>query len=394
MTQTLETATESNLYSKTKENKKQTKVKRWLEGRFAPVGIEINGDKPWDPQIHDSRFYDRLFREGSVGAGESYMDGWWDCVELDELFNRLLSAKLDVALKTKWAFIKHILVARILNLQNQKRAWQVGEAHYDAGNDLYQLMLDDTMAYSCGYWQEADNLHQAQIAKLDLVCRKAQLQKGERVLDIGCGWGSFSQYAAQHYSVDVTGITISKEQQQLAQERCKGLPVDIQLKDYRSLKGKFDKLISIGMFEHVGPKNYSAYMKSAHNLMKDEGIFVLHTIGSAVSQQGTDPWIHKYIFPNGAIPSLTQISQSCEPYFVIEDVHNFGPDYDRTLMNWQHNFEQSWAQIKHLYSERFYRMWNYYLKTCAGAFRCRNLQLFQLVLRKRHSQLPRYSSPR
>ncbi|ALS96963.1 cyclopropane fatty acyl phospholipid synthase [Lacimicrobium alkaliphilum] len=369
-------------------------VPSWLEHLLSSTGITVNGSNPWDPQIHDHRFYRRVLQEGSLGAGESYMDGWWDCARLDEFFTRLMSRHLEKEITGKWVAVKHWMMARLVNLQSVSRAFQVGEQHYDVGNDLYQAMLDPTMCYSCGYWHQAQDLHQAQRQKLDLVCRKMDLQPGDRVLDIGCGWGSFAEFAARQYQASVTGVTISKEQQKLATDRCEGLPVDIRLQDYRSLQGQFDKLVSIGMFEHVGQKNYDTYFQKARELMEDEGIFVLHTIGKMESRLGTDPWIHKYIFPNGAIPSLAQISKACEPYFVVEDVHNFGPDYDHTLMGWLDNFRAAWPQLKHQYNERFYRMWTYYLQCCAGAFRSRNLQLFQVVLRKPGSGLSRYHSPR
>ncbi|MFP8967887.1 cyclopropane fatty acyl phospholipid synthase [Pokkaliibacter sp. CJK22405] len=369
-------------------------MEKWLASQLEMAGITLNGPNSWDPQVRNPDVYYRVFREGTLGIGEAYMDGWWECEQLDELISRAVSAQLEKKLTGRWVFVKHWLMARMFNMQSVRRAFQVGEQHYDAGNDLYQAMLDETMAYSCGYWNSADNLHEAQKAKLDLICRKAQLKPGENVLEIGCGWGSFAELAARDYGVNVTGITISKEQKALADERCAGLPVNIELMDYRSLEGQFDKLVSIGMFEHVGQKNYDTYLSSAHRLMKDDGIFVLHTIGSDTSQLGTDPWIHKYIFRNGAIPSLGQISDACEPYFVMEDVHNFGPDYDRTLMAWFERFEAAWPQLKDQYDERFYRMWTYYLKSCAGAFRARSLQLYQVVLRKRQQPMSRYHSPR
>ncbi|WP_018982831.1 cyclopropane fatty acyl phospholipid synthase [Salinimonas chungwhensis] len=369
-------------------------VPSWLNRHLQTAGITVNGPNLWDPQVHNTAFYERIRIEGSLGAGESYMDGWWDCEQLDVFFAKLMDQQVEKQFNGRWVALKHWLMARLLNLQSVSRAFEVGERHYDAGNELYRAMLDPTMCYSCGYWHNTDNLHQAQLNKLGLVCRKIDLQPGDKVLDIGCGWGSFAQYAAREYQAHVTGVTISKEQQKLARTRCDGLPVDIRLQDYRSLQGQFDKLVSIGMFEHVGQKNYDTYLKQAHALMPTEGVFVLHTIGKMASRLGTDPWIHKYIFPNGAIPSLTQISQACEPYFVIEDVHNFGPDYDRTLMSWLDAFTKAWPSLKDTYNERFYRMWRYYLQCCAGAFRSRNLQLFQLVLRKPGAGLSRYHSPR
>lgn len=371
-----------------------TSVEKWFATLLAKADITINGPNPWDPQVKNPDLWNRILRRGSLGLGEAYVDGWWECEQIEEFISRIISARLNEKVTGRWVMLRHWFMARFFNRQSEKRAYQVGEQHYDAGNDLYQAMLDPTMAYSCGYWHEADNLHQAQLNKLRLICEKANLEKGQSVLEIGCGWGSFAEIAAKEYGVSVTGVTISKEQQKLAQQRCAGLPVDIALMDYRSMQGEYDKIVSIGMFEHVGPKNYDTYMNTAHRLMKDDGTFVLHTIGSDQTAGGTDPWIDKYIFPNGVIPSLTQISESVEPYFVIEDVHNFGPDYAKTLMAWHDNFVAAWPQLKDQYSERFYRMWVYYLKVCAGAFRSRSLQLYQVVLRKRLDRLPRYQSIR
>lgn len=370
------------------------KASDFLQQQLAKAGIQLNGPNPWDPQIVNPNTYWRIYQDGILGVGESYMDGWWHCEQVDELVSRVVSAQVDQKLTGKWIFLKHWLMARLINLQSEKRAYQVGEQHYDAGNDLYQAMLDDTMAYSCGYWKNAETLHQSQLAKLRLVCDKLELKVGEKVLDIGCGWGSFAELAAREYRVKVTGLTISKEQRLLAKARCAGLPVTILLQDYRQYEDHFDKIVSIGMFEHVGQKNYDTYFKKAYELMKDDGIFVLHSIGSDLSELGTNPWIHKYIFPNGTLPSLAQLSKACEPYFVIEDVHNFGPDYDLTLMAWFENFNAAWPQLQAQYSERFYRMWEFYLKISAGGFRSRSLQLYQVVLRKRLKPLPPYHSKR
>jgi len=372
----------------------QNKAHKILSNYLAKAGIELDGKNACDPQVHNPNLYNRIIMQGSLGLGEAYMDKWWDCEEIDELLCKVLSSQLDNEVRGKMVFVKNWLMPRLMNMQSRARSFQVGKQHYDAGNDLYKAMLDPTMSYSCGYWKDAKNLHEAQLAKLDLICRKLQLKAGEKVLEIGCGWGSFMHYASTKYKVEVTGITVSKEQEKLALERCKDLPVKVELMDYRSLQGKYNKIVSIGMFEHVGSKNYDEYFKSACRLMDDDGIFVLHTIGNDKTQLGTDPWINKYIFPNGQIPALAQIAPACEPYFVIEDVHNFGMDYDKTLMAWSENFEAAWPDLKDQYDERFYRMWNYYLKSCAGAFRSRGLQLFQIVLRKKLRPLPRYDSVR
>lgn len=348
------------------------------------AGVTFNGDKPWDIQVFDERVYRRILTQASLGFGEAYMDNMWECHALDELFTRLLRADVESRLGG-WARLRlvfEIIRQNLFNLQTSARAYQVGEQHYDTGNDIFEAMLDPTMSYSCGYWAQADNLADAQIAKLDLACRKLQLKPGERVLDIGCGWGSFAQYAAQNYGVEVVGITISREQQKLAQQRCQGLPVSIELQDYRDLRGQFDKIVSIGMFEHVGPKNYATYFDNALRLLKHDGLFLLHTIGVGQTSFKVDPWIDHYIFPNGKLPSVEELGKVLNGRFVMEDWHNFGPDYDTTLMAWWQRFDQAWPELAGRYDERFYRMWKYYLHCCAGFFRSRRGQLWQIVLSK------------
>jgi len=306
-------------------------------------------------------------------------------VRLDEMLTRLLSCDINMRVQgmAKARFVFEVLRAKLVNLQSKDRAFEVGEKHYDIGNNVFELMLDPHMMYSCGYWEFADSLTQAQEHKLDLICKKLQLKNGDRVLEIGCGWGGLAAYAAKTYGVEVLGITISKEQQQLAIDRCKGLPVQIELIDYRDLVGKFDKIVSVGMFEHVGEKNYPIFFQTVSRLLADNGLFLLHSIGSDVTINRTDPWIDRYIFPNGKIPSAIEIGKSIEGIFLIEDWQNFGQDYDKTLMSWHQNFVNNWSKISSQYNERFYRMWNYYLLSCAAFFRSRQGQLWQIVLTKR-----------
>jgi cyclopropane-fatty-acyl-phospholipid synthase len=317
--------------------------------------------------------------KGSVGLGEAYMNNEWDVERLDEFFDRLLSAELDKKLKPL-NILFLMLRAKLFNMQNSRRAWKVGEQHYDLGNDFYQAMLDPRMTYTCGYWKSADNLADAQEDKLDLICRKLELEPGMRVLDIGCGWGSFMGYAAERYGVRCVGLTISKEQAKWGTEQYAGLPVEFRLRDYRDETEQFDRVVSVGMFEHVGHKNYRTFMEVARRCLLDDGLLLLHTIGNNVTQGGTDPWIHKYVFPNGELPSIAEIGASAEELFIAEDLHNFGSDYDKTLMAWHQNFEESWPNFSEQLGERFYRMWRYYLLMCAGAFRSRQIQLWQWVL--------------
>lgn len=352
---------------------------RIAEDLVSQADVRFNGHRRWDIQVHNPDFYKRVLREGSIGLGESYMEGWWDCAALDVLFEKILRAKLDEKAPKNFKDLARVAGMRLFNLQTRKRAWIVGKEHYDIGNDLFAKMLDPYMQYSCGYWKETANLHQAQEAKLKMLCEKLQLQPGMKLLDIGCGWGGLAQYAAEHYNVHVTGVTISEEQQKMAQERCTWLDVSIKLMDYRDLDSHFDRIVSVGMFEHVGPKNYDTYFEVVNRCLKPGGIFLLHTIGANKSDTNVDPWINKYIFPNGCLPSVKQIASASEPYFIVEDWHNFGADYDLTLMAWSQRFNRFWPEIQENYSESFKRMFNYYLMTCAGAFRARDIQLWQVL---------------
>ncbi len=353
--------------------------RRYLTELLASADISVDGHRPWDIVVHDERLFGRLLSAGSLGAGESYMDGWWDCAQLDEMVARALKAKLDERLRS-WRGFVNVALALVRNPQSRRRSFVVGERHYDIGNDLYERMLDRRMIYSCAYWRTARDLDTAQEQKLDLVCRKLGLERGMKVLDIGCGWGGAAQYAAERYGVSVVGVTVSREQAALARERARGLPVEIVLDDYRALEGRFDRIFSIGMFEHVGQRNYRVYFEKVRELLAPDGLFLLHTIGSKASHRTTDPWIEKYIFPNSMLPSMAQISRAAEPHWVVEDWHGFGVDYDRTLMAWSRNFDARWPEIASAYGDRFRRMWHFYLRSAAGMFRARRNQLWQIVM--------------
>ena len=358
-------------------------LERRVRGLFDGSGVAINGPQPWDIQVGDDRFYARVLADGSLGFGDSYVDGWWNCERIDELAARLLRADIPSKLRPSVALIKDALLARLVNRQNKSRVFRNAQAHYDIGNDLYRAMLDRRLTYSCGYWKTAASLDEAQEAKLDLVCRKIGLVAGQSVLDIGCGWGSFAKYAAEKYGARVVGVTVSEEQLKLGRELCRGLPVELRLQDYRDLKGTFNHVVSIGMAEHVGYKNYRAFFEVARRCLVDDGLFLLHTIGENTTARTTDPWIGRYIFPNSMLPSAKQLAESSEGLLVMEDWHNFGSDYDTTLMAWHRNFEAGWDGLAARYDERFRRMWRYYLLVCAGSFRSRSNQLWQIVYSKR-----------
>ncbi len=345
---------------------------------LAQADVRIDGERPWDIRVLNEELYARIAAFGSLGAGEAYMDGWWECEQLDEMIARVLRAGLAQQLRPLrdlWLALR----ARLWNLQHRGRAFEVGRRHYDLGFELFRAMLDRRMLYSCAYWRRARNLDEAQEHKLDLVARKLELQSGMRVLDIGCGWGGALHYFAEKYGISGVGITVSRDQYERAQQLCTDQPVEIRLQDYRSLAGRFDRIFSIGMFEHVGYRNYRNYFEVVRRCLKDGGLFLLHTIGSRESRTRTDPWIERYIFPNGMLPSASQITTAAERLLCLEDWHNFPQDYDRTLLTWYENFAAAWEQLRGRYDERFYRMWRYYLLSCAGGFRAGVSQLWQIV---------------
>ncbi|WP_291097856.1 MULTISPECIES: cyclopropane fatty acyl phospholipid synthase [unclassified Flavobacterium] len=361
---------------------KMNKYKAAVQELISETGITINGNKPYDIQVHNPKFYQRVLSQGSLGVGESYMEGWWDCEDLDTFFNKIFTNGIEKKLQNNWKFILLALKAKIFNLQTKSKALQSIAHHYDIGNLFYKNMLDPLMMYSCGYWEGASTLSEAQEQKLKLICEKLQLKPGQKILDIGCGWGGFAYYAAKNYKVNVVGITISTEQQKLAIERCKGLDVEIRFQDYRDIDEQFDRIVSIGMLEHVGYKNYGKFMKIINKNLTDNGLCLLHFIASNKTDLNTDPWFHKYIFPSGLIPSLTQIGKAMEEKLLLEDLHNIGLHYYYTLMAWQENFKKSRDSLKKEYNETFYRMWNFYLATSAASFRSRRLNLWQIVVAK------------
>jgi cyclopropane-fatty-acyl-phospholipid synthase len=352
------------------------------KGLLALAGVELGGARPWDLDVHDQAFYRRVLSGGSLALGETYMEGLWDCPQIDAFICRVLEAGLD---ERVGSFVRLLAAARAMlsNAQAPSRAFTVGECHYDLGNELYRSMLDSRMIYSSGYWEHASTLDEAQESKLELVCRKMGLEAGMSVLDIGCGWGGTAKFAAERYGVNVVGITVSRQQAELGRETCVGFPVEIRLQDYRTMEGTFDRAISIGMFEHVGCRNYRTFFRVVRKHLKDDGLFLLHTIGSPRTMPAGEPWTDKYIFPNSMLPSARQICQAMEGQFVLEDWHNFGADYDRTLMCWFGNFDRNWDQLRQTYDDRFYRMWKYYLLSSAGAFRARKQHVWQLVLSPR-----------
>jgi cyclopropane-fatty-acyl-phospholipid synthase len=359
-----------------------------VEDLLALADVAIDGSRPWDIQVRDERMFARVLRESSLGLGEAYMDGWWDCPRLDEFFYRVLKCGLEGRVRGGWLHLLRFLPGILFNLQSRGRARMIAEHHYDRDNGLFLSFLDPYNQYSCAYFKDCDDLEQAQRNKLELICRKIELTKTDRILDIGCGWGGLAKYAAENYGCRVTAVNVSREQLRYARDFCRNLLVEFLDGDYREIRGTFDKIVSVGMFEHVGSKNYRTFMQVVHGGLAGKGIFLLHTIGVNESRSTCDPWITKYIFPNGMLPSIAQISLSVEGLFAIEDWHNLGPHYDKTLMAWHQRFQKAWPELQKKYDERFRRMWEYYLLSCAGAFRARSNQVWQIVFTKYRAPQP------
>ncbi|HEX3913299.1 MAG TPA: cyclopropane fatty acyl phospholipid synthase [Steroidobacteraceae bacterium] len=358
-----------------------SRVRRTVEDLLEDCGIQINGSNPWDIRVFNEDFYARVLHQGSLGFGESYMERWWDAGDLEELIYRLLKARLDERVHT-WRDVVSYVSAAFFNRQRRSRAFEVGERHYDIGNDLYECMLDSRMIYSCAYWENADTLEEAQRAKLDLVFRKLALKPGQRVLDVGCGWGGALEYAAKEYGVGGVGITISREQADYARKRCEGLPIEIRLEDYRETRGDFDHIYSIGMFEHVGPKNYRTYMQAMRRCLRPGGRFLLHSIGAnrRSGRNSNDPWIEKYIFPNSKLPTEAQIGAAIQGSFAVAGRQAIGSNYVRTLRSWRANFERNWPMLRRTRADAFFRMWEFYLNASAATFRAEKNDVWQWLL--------------
>jgi cyclopropane-fatty-acyl-phospholipid synthase len=358
-------------------SKLETKIEKLLD----LADVKIGGQRDWDLQVHKPELFRRVLAEGTLGLGEAYMEGWWDVPDLAEFISKVTGAKLHTKIYP-YSLVLNYLESLLTNRQTKHKSKKVAEIHYNLNNQFYEKMLGPSMQYSCAYWKTATTLDEAQRDKLELICQKLQLKPGETLLDIGCGWGGLAKYAAQNYGCKVTGLNISTEQIKFAREHCAGLPVEIKEMDYRDMHGQFDKIVSVGAFEHFGAKNYRTYMKVASRCLKEKGLMLLHTIGSDRTSVFFDPWYDKYIFPGAHLPSVAQITQAADGIFTLEDYQNFGVYYDQTLLAWYENFQKHWPEFQDQFPPEFYRMWTYYLLISAGAFRSRYNQLFQFLFCK------------
>lgn len=367
---------------------KRDRERELFQNILTPAGITLGGDNPWDIRVNSPKFYDRVLKNGLLGAGESYMGGEWECDDIPQLIVKVYEGNIEARLRRDPMLLFKIAWQRFTSGYGKAQAFEIGRRHYDLYNDLFQAMLGDRLVYTCGYWKDAKTLEEAQEAKLDLVVSKIGLRDSMRVLDIGGGWGSFAEFAARR-GASVVNITVSKEQVALANERTKGLSVENRLQDYRDVKdGPYDAIVSLGMFEHVCGPNYRRFMEVVHNNLADHGLFLLHTIGSDIRLYFEGSWVTKYIFPNSEIPDAKRLERSYEGLFERKDWHKFGDDYEKTLLEWFKRFDAHWPQLRPLFAidwkdpEVFYRMWKLYLLGSAGSFRGKYLDLWQIVFSK------------
>ncbi len=358
---------------------------------FNHAGIDIGGNAPWDIRVNNPRFYRRVL-QGSVGLGESYTDGDWDTPQLDSMIQRLLRTGAPSTAVAGAGRILQNLRSRIANMQTRRGSRAMAEQHYDLDHRLYTHFLGPHNQYTCCFFDGTDELRVAEECKLEMLCEKLELGPGDRVLDVGCGWGGFVRYAASTRGCTAVGISLSAEQIAYARKYAAGFDVEIVRCDYRDLPDRFpaasfDKILVCGMLEHVGYKNYRRLMKIIHELLSENGLFLLHTIGNKDVTTIVDPWIEKYIFRNSMIPAMSQIADAVRGLFVIQAWENYGYYYSKTLRAWYENFNRNWPRIMEIetrqrFDERFRRMWNYYLLSCKAAFDVEELHLWQIVTSK------------
>ncbi|HEU4409554.1 MAG TPA: cyclopropane fatty acyl phospholipid synthase [Polyangiaceae bacterium] len=352
-----------------------------VDSLFAAADLRTDGRRPWDARVLDGAFYGRVLRRGSLGLGEAYMDGQWACDDLEEFAYRAVRGGLERGSKAVHGALAGAL-GRLGNQQTRRRSRRVAERHYDLGNDLFGAFLGRYKNYSCGYFEGTDDLDVAQRKKLDLVCRKLGLGPGDRLLDVGGGFGELARHAAESYGCRVTSINISDEQIGFARELCRGLPVEVVKCDYRDVAGRYDKIAVVAMLTHVGHKNYRRFMRVMRRCLAPGGAMLIESVGGNVSLARCEPWTDRYVFPGGVVPSIAQLGRAFEGLFVLEDLHNFAPSYVATLRAWHRNLRAAWPRLaaSGRYAERTRRMFEYFFLTVAGAFRARGLQHWHLVL--------------
>lgn len=357
-------------------------LRRPVEHFFSRADVSINGSRPWDIRVNDNRFYREVLTKGSLGLGESYMRGQWSTEDLEGLFYRLCSSDLESTSQRISGQSFGSLIDLFINRQTHSRAKSNAEHHYNLGNDLFFEFLGKFKNYSCGYFDNASTLDEAQIAKMHKLCQLLDLKKGDRLLDVGGGWGEFAKFAATQYDCDVTSINIAQEQINHAREHCRDTSVEIVKSDYRDMTGSYNKIAVVAMFTHVGHKNYRQFMQTMSRLLEPGGKMVMETVGGAESKTRCEPWTNKYIFPGGLIPSMEQIDHSISGLFQRDSVDEFGHDYAVTLQHWHRNFIDAWPRLRAHYSESMRLMFEYFFLSVAGDFRAKGLLHYHIAFSK------------
>ncbi len=356
---------------------KISRYERRAQELFALAGIKINGDQPCDIQVRNNAAFVRLFGYGSLGWGEAYVDGYWDCEQLDDFVCRCLIANLTGHFRPSDFLL--FLRARLLNRSFPTLAVP---KHYESGIELFEKMLDQRLIYSSGYWKNATTLNEAQEHKLDLVAEKLGLKAGMKVLDIGCGWGGAIRYFAERYKVSGLAVTTSKNQYDVACQTCKDLPIEIRLHDYREVSEQFDCSYSIEMLGHLKPKHYKHYFQFVNRTLREGGSHLVQVAGSSMRAVRSDPWVQRYIFPGGYVPAPSQLIAAAQASLNLEDWQILTKDHDQTFMAWHENLSAAWKDFEEEVDERTVRMWRYYLLSFAGVFRSNASQLWQIVFSK------------
>ena len=360
------------------------------------------GDNTGEPvhlRFTSSKWEREVALDPALKLGEAYMEGGFEFVKGDiyKLLEIIFESTGPVAENQMWmkamSFIR-TATKRFVQMNTLKRSARNVQHHYDLSGKLYDLFLDPDRQYSCAYFQTPDtDLNEAQLAKKRHLAAKLQVSKGEKLLDIGCGWGGLGLYFARVLGADVTGVTLSHEQFGIANQRAKALGLENRakflLEDYRNLNAQFDKIVSVGMFEHVGIGHFKEYFDHVKRLLKPDGRFVLHSIGRSGEPGATNPWIAKYIFPGGYIPSLSEVIPVIEKSgLIITDIEILRLHYAETLKAWRQSFLAHWDEAKALYDERFCRMWDFYLAASESAFRWQGMMVFQIQLAHKQDAVP------
>lgn len=360
------------------------------------------GDNSGDPvhlRFTSAKWEREVALDPALKLGEAYMEGGFEFVKGDiyKLLEIIFESTGPIAENQMWmkamSFIR-TATKRFVQMNTLKRSARNVQHHYDLSGKLYDLFLDPDRQYSCAYFQTPDtDLNEAQLAKKRHLAAKLQVNKGEKLLDIGCGWGGLGLYFARVLGADVTGVTLSHEQFGIANQRAKTLGLENRakflLEDYRNLNAQFDKIVSVGMFEHVGIGHFKEYFDHVKRLLKPDGRFVLHSIGRSGEPGATNPWIAKYIFPGGYIPSLSEVIPVIEKSgLIITDIEILRLHYAETLKAWRQSFLAHWDEAKALYDERFCRMWDFYLAASESAFRWQGMMVFQIQLAHKQDAVP------